>query len=103
LVPVLDNLHLALESAMVSHGPPGFAEGVALTLSDCLQRMAPHGLKEIVSSPRDAFDPEIHEAVGVERAPGIAGGRVARMTACGYLLHDRLIRPVRVVLSKGDG
>ncbi|MDR1040917.1 MAG: nucleotide exchange factor GrpE [Deltaproteobacteria bacterium] len=101
LIQVLENLHLALSYAD-SDDPAvrGLAEGVGMTVTDCLNRMADHGFRELKAAPGDAFDPNFQEAVGVEAAEGLPDNSVARMLSRGYMLHDRLLKPVKVNLVK---
>jgi molecular chaperone GrpE len=101
LITVIENLHLALSYADPSvPAVKGLADGVGLTLKDCLSKMADHGFKEVTCAPGDAFDPNFQEAVGVEPAEGLPDSSIARMVSRGYLLHDRLLRPVKVTLVK---
>ncbi|MDR2350068.1 MAG: nucleotide exchange factor GrpE [Deltaproteobacteria bacterium] len=111
LVPVLENLHLALSYA--DSGDPavkGLAEGVSMTIKDCMNKMGDHGFREAVVRPGDPFDPNFQEAVGQEPSSEFPDGRVTRVLSRGYLFHDRLLRPAKVMLAKngqdsppGDG
>ncbi|MDR1312194.1 MAG: nucleotide exchange factor GrpE [Deltaproteobacteria bacterium] len=101
IILVLENLHLALGYA--DSGDPAvkaLADGVSMTITDCLNKLGDHGFKELTAAPGDAFDPNFLEAVGVEAAQGLPDNAVARMLSRGYLLHDRLLRPVKVNLVK---
>ncbi|MDR2612116.1 MAG: nucleotide exchange factor GrpE [Deltaproteobacteria bacterium] len=101
LIPVLENLHLALGYADPSvPAVKGLADGVSLTIKDCLSKLAEHGFRELVCAPGDAFDPNFQEAMGVEPSESLPDNAVARMLARGYQLHDRLLRPVKVMLVK---
>jgi molecular chaperone GrpE len=104
LIPVLDNFHLALGATAVgsSSGAPASAEVIAdgmrmvrSMLEGVLER---HGLAEIPSADRE-FDPNLHEAVGVEPTNTVPPGRVVRVMARGYYLGERVLRPSRVVVS----
>jgi molecular chaperone GrpE len=102
LIQVLENLHLALSYADPDNpAVKGLADGVGMTVTDCLNRMSDHGFRELTVAPGGAFDPNLHEAVGVEAAEGLPENSIARMLSRGYLLHDRLLRPVKVILAKG--
>lgn len=48
------------------------------------------------------FDPKEHEAMMMEKAPGAdtKPGTVLRVLEPGYLMHDRVLRPAKVVVSE---
>ncbi len=103
LLPVLDSMELGVQS--VSHDDrdsEGWREGMELTikmLRDLLQRFQVHAI-EPVGVP---FDPEFHEAVSVQsRGNDDESSREIVVTVLqkGYLLHERLIRPAKVVISR---
>jgi molecular chaperone GrpE len=101
LIPVLDNLHLAL--GFINPENPGeknLAVGVEMTVQDCLSRLSRLGFSELKAKPGEAFDPKIHEAVEDAPAPDLPDGSVALMLKRGYRLHERLLRPVVVRLVK---
>jgi molecular chaperone GrpE len=71
-----------------------------MTVKDCLERLSPLGFKELRAKPGDLFDPNFHEAVNSEPNPELPDGSIAKMVKAGYLLHDRLLRPVIVNLVR---
>lgn len=48
-----------------------------------------------------AFDPSKHEAVGQEENADVPEGEIIRVMESGWMLNGRLIRPARVIISKG--
>jgi molecular chaperone GrpE len=103
IIPVMDNLNLALtyidpDNAQVKN----LALGVEMTVKDCLERLSPLGFKELKASPGDTFDPKFHEGVASISVPDLPNGTIAKMVKPGYLLHDRLLRPVIVNLVKNE-
>jgi molecular chaperone GrpE len=102
LLGVLDNLDRA-----VQHGQTQNLEGQAKGLLDGVQMVARQfqtviesaGVKRIESLNK-TFDPMFHEAVSQEASEKPAGTIVAEH-APGYMLHQRLLRPSRVVVSLG--
>jgi molecular chaperone GrpE (heat shock protein) len=78
--------------------PKMLIEGVRMTrmlLTSALER---HGLQEIRAEGLP-FDPQRHEAVSTEAAPGVPDGHVVRVLQAGYLLGDRVVRYSRVVVA----
>jgi molecular chaperone GrpE len=57
------------------------------------------GLKP-VEAVGTTFDPNIHEAISHEEDDGSEPGTVIREFKKGYFLHDRLLRPATVSVSK---
>jgi molecular chaperone GrpE len=101
LVPFLNNLNLALSYADDSDpGVRNLAEGVRMTLKDCLDKLADRGLKEIEAKRGDPFDPNVHEAIGQEIDPALPDKAVTKTVSKGYSLHGRLLSPARVLVNK---
>ncbi|MDR1164969.1 MAG: nucleotide exchange factor GrpE [Deltaproteobacteria bacterium] len=101
IVSVLENLYLALSYA--DRDDPkvtALAEGVSLTVKDCLNKLSEYGFKEIAANPGDPFDPTFQEALGQEPNPSLPNGSVARVLSRGYLFYDRLLKPLKVNLVK---
>jgi molecular chaperone GrpE len=99
LLPVLDNLDLALAHGGENPACRNLLQGVEMTRSIFLDTLKRHGL-EIVGSEGQEFDPALHEAVGQEERKDLEEGTICRMVQKGYKLKDRLIRPARVLVSK---
>ena len=101
LLPVLDNFHLALE-AHDMHGPEQdittMIDGLRMVQTLLHGALERHGVSEIPAAGL-AFDPRLHEAVGVEERDDVAEGHVAEVLQRGYQLGDKVIRPTRVVVS----
>ncbi len=98
LLPLIDNLHRAVEHARVSHETAAIADGVEMTLRGLTEALERHGVK-IVEALGHPFDPSHHEAIGhveSEHPPNTVVGEHQR----GYLLHDRLLRPALVTVGK---
>jgi len=49
----------------------------------------------------DKLDPHLHEAMFEMEDPEKPAGTVVQVIQPGYRLHDRLLRPARVGISKG--
>lgn len=101
MLPVHDNLKRALEVATdeqrVAFGP--LLEGVELTLRELLSVFGKHGITPISPQPGDKFDPLLHQAMFEAPVPGTRAGEIIQVSADGFLLHDRLLRPAQVGVS----
>ncbi|NLA68602.1 MAG: nucleotide exchange factor GrpE [Gammaproteobacteria bacterium] len=98
LLPVFDSMDAALVAAGDS-GP--LREGVELTLRELRRVTGNHGLAEIAPAAGDAFNPDLHQAMSVVEAAGIAPGTVAQLFQKGYRLNEHLLRPALVAVA-GD-
>ena len=74
-------------------------EGVAATDRNLTQILNRFGVKE-VSALNQPFDPGKHEAVMETDQTEQPPGSVVQVLENGYTLHDRLLRPARVVVAK---
>jgi molecular chaperone GrpE len=61
--------------------------------------MADHGL-EVVDPAGEPFNPEFHEAVTMLSSEELDENTVMEVLQKGFTLHDRLIRPATVVVSR---
>src|SRR5690606_33166602 len=102
LVPVLDNFDRALEHAENTVDLKTFAQGVAMTQKHFVDTLAKFGVQGFQAAG-ELFDPNFHEAMehveSEEHLPNVVVAELVR----GYKLHDRLIRPALVSVSKGPG
>lgn len=99
LLPVLDNLERALEHGKESDNFKALLEGVELTHKALLTVLEKYGVSR-VEALGEAFDPTSHEAVMVQEDAQRPEGEVIAQMQMGYRLHNRLIRPAMVVVSK---
>lgn len=94
LLPVADSLELALASA--EHVP----EGLEMTLKLLHDTLARHHIEAVTPAEGDAFDPELHEAMATQPSEKMAPDHVLQLIQKGYRLHDRLLRPARVIVAR---
>lgn len=99
LLPVLDNLDLALEHGRKIEACKDVVMGVDMTRKVFMETLERHGLKPVGKVGED-FNPELHEAVGDEQRDDMSPGKVCTVYQSGYLLKERLLRPAKVVISK---
>jgi len=95
LLPALDNLERALESAPA--GDP-FVQGVALIQKQLHESLSRAGLQPI-EAVGELFDPVFHEAVCTEDTEAFESNRVVAQIQTGYLFRGRVLRPSLVKVS----
>ena len=89
----------ALDSSGAYGEPDGLAEGIEMTLRELLKIFDKFGVRPIASL-QQPFDPNLHEAVMQEPSDAVPANTVIKELQKGYMLHDRLLRPAMVVVSK---
>ncbi|WP_122074462.1 nucleotide exchange factor GrpE [Pseudophaeobacter sp. EL27] len=101
ILPVFDNLKRAVESASEEQKEVSAAliEGVELTLRSLLGVFEKHGVRIVSPQVGDRFDPQVHEAMFEAPVPGTKAGEIIQVSAEGFMLHDRLLRPAQVGVS----
>ncbi|MCI5095644.1 MAG: nucleotide exchange factor GrpE [Rhodobacteraceae bacterium] len=105
LLPVYDNLKRGLEAATDEQKEVSAAliEGVELTMRALLDVFGKHGIQVITPEVGDRFDPQMHEAMFEAPVPGTKAGDIIQVSAEGFMLHDRLLRPAQVGVSSNPG
>ncbi|WP_246612024.1 nucleotide exchange factor GrpE [Candidatus Schneideria nysicola] len=101
LLPVIDSLERTLEisNKMENNKQSSIIEGIELTLKSFLDTMKKFGL-DIIDKVNIPFNPQIHEAINTIESKEYQPNSVIKMIQKGYLLHNRLIRPAMVTVSK---
>jgi len=100
LLIVVDNLERAIQSSREDENSNArVVQGVQMTLDEILKILDKFGVKPI-DALKQAFDPAFHQAVMQEESNEFPEQTVIKELQKGYLLHDRLLRPAMVVVSK---
>jgi molecular chaperone GrpE len=101
MLPVHDNLKRALDTLTEEQraGAAALFEGIELTLRELRNVFAKHGITVIDPQIGDRFDPQIHEAMFEAPLPGTRAGEIIQVSAQGFMLHDRILRPAQVGVS----
>lgn len=99
LLPVVDNLELALDHGRQAGTPAPFLEGIDLVHQGFLKALARFGVTPLVAVGQQ-FDPNFHNAVMQETAPEVPDCTVLKELQKGYLLQNRLLRPAMVVVAR---
>src|SRR6056297_3656844 len=101
MLPVHDNLKRALDTVNEDQraGSAALFEGIELTLRELRNAFAKHGITVIDPQVGDRFDPQHHEAMFEAPLPGTKAGEIIQVSAQGFMLHDRILRPAQVGVS----
>jgi molecular chaperone GrpE len=100
LLTVVDNLERAIASASPDNeNGQRVVDGVALTLTEVMKILEKHYVSPI-QALGEPFDPAFHQAMSQEERVDQPPNTVVQEFQKGYLIHDRLLRPAMVVVSK---
>ncbi len=102
LLPVLDNLSLAIEHAEKDASFENLIGGVKGTARSFEQALTNVGV-EPVASVGAAFNPELHEAVDMTPVAPDADDKITAEYARGYRFGEKLLRPAKVQVGKAGG
>ena len=101
MLPVYDNMKRALDAATDEQRAAAGAllEGIELTMRELTNVFSKHGITVVSPQVGDKFDPNMHEAMFEAPLPGTSAGDIIQVSAEGFMLHDRLLRPAQVGVS----
>lgn len=99
MLPIVDNLERALQHGETDANNKSLLEGVSITLKGFKDTLARFGCASFEATGK-AFDPNLHEAVMQQEAREHPENTVIQELQKGYTLHERLLRPATVVISK---
>lgn len=100
LLPVLDNLNLAVAASETDSSLENLRNGVVGTARSFEQALMSVGV-EAVPSVGSTFDPEIHEAIDMAEVDAEEDGKVTAEYSRGYRFGNQLLRPAKVQVGRG--
>ena len=97
----LNDFNRAMEKKWESKDFENFKKGVEMLHSKFVKILQQNGVTEII--PKGiSFDPNLHEVVSVEKNEKHPENTILHICRNGYQLHDRLVQPAQVVVSKNS-
>lgn len=104
LLSTVDNLERAIEHSEqnVAADLRSLLQGVDLVRRELLAALGKHGVS-VIEAKGLAFDPALHEALGQIPDGSVPPGTVLQILQKGYQLHDRMLRPARVMVARAPG
>ncbi|MEZ9200002.1 nucleotide exchange factor GrpE [Shewanella sp. 10N.286.54.B9] len=101
LLPVLDNMERALQGTDAeAEATKAIYEGVELTAKSFVSAVEKFGLTQ-VDPQGETFNPELHQAIGMQPSADFPANTVMMVMQKGYTLNERLLRPAMVMVSQG--
>jgi len=101
LLPVVDSLEQGIETSKSATDVNAIREGMEMTTTMLINTLEKQGLIQ-VHPHGEKFNPEYHEAMSMVESPDIPEDHVITVFQKGYQLNGRLVRPARVVVSRGQ-
>ncbi|MCI0669368.1 MAG: nucleotide exchange factor GrpE [Myxococcaceae bacterium] len=99
LLPVIDNLDRALEHTDPGADGGALLSGVKMTRKLFEDALGRNGVKAF-SAKGQPFDPHLHEAMQQVESTDVPPNTVVNEVLRGYMLHERLVRPALVMVSR---
>ncbi|MCU0238674.1 MAG: nucleotide exchange factor GrpE [Pyrinomonadaceae bacterium] len=100
LLPVLDNLNLAIDHAEKDSSLENLIGGVKGTARSFENALREVGVEAVASVGID-FNPEIHEAIDMIEVEAEQDGKITAEYQRGYKFGEKLLRPAKVQVGKG--
>lgn len=100
LLPGLDNLQRALAAAETSKNLDDLLKGLNMVAQQFEGILSQHSVQPI-EAVGEPFDPNLHEAVQQIPSAEHPAMTVVQDLERGYVLHDRVVRPSKVIVSSG--
>ncbi len=103
ILSVADNLRRALEAVPEEQTEQfqALINGIEATERELLRAFEKNGIQKL--EPLDQqFDPNFHEVMFEAPIPEKAAGTIIQIIEPGYVLNNRILRPARVGIAKGD-
>ena len=103
IIPIIDDFERAILAGENSTDYTGLLEGIKMIEKRLVSQLeAKWGLKRF-NSAGELFDPNIHEAVMMEKSPDVTEAIVQEDFQKGYMLKERVIKAAKVkVLMPGE-
>ncbi|MCC2631366.1 MAG: GrpE protein [Patescibacteria group bacterium] len=100
LLPVVDNFYRATEHVPAEQQGSPWVTGIQYIQKNLLDVLEQRGVKEIAAKPGDAFNPSQHEALSSVEDSEQPEDTIVQVIGRGYLLHDKVLKPAQVIVSK---
>jgi len=99
MLPIIDSLEIAFNTLTDEEVVKATREGIALTLKMFNDALTKFGIVA-VDPLNQPFDPTYQEALSMVENSEVPANTVIMVVQKGYKIHDRLLRPARVVVSR---
>lgn len=98
MLPGIDNLQRAVDAAEQSGDTQNLIQGIKMVTQQFTDVLKQHKA-EPLTPEGEAFDPNLHEALSQVPTAEVDPMTVVQVVETGYRIHDRIIRPAKVLVS----
>lgn len=98
LLPGIDNLQRAVDAAEQSGDTQNLIQGIKMVAQQFTDVLKNHKAEPLVPEG-EAFDPNLHEALSQVPTADVEPMTVVQVVEPGYKIHDRVVRPAKVLVS----
>lgn len=100
LLPAMDSLEQGIDAAAAADKTVlPIKEGMDLTYKILLEALSKFGIKQI-DPLGEMFDSDRHEAMSMQESAEHKSNEIMLVVQKGYVLHERVVRPARVIVAK---
>lgn len=100
MLPILDDLHAAVESARFSTETSSLQTGIEMIYAKALKIFEEAGIQIIEAGPGQVFNVEYHEAL-MHTSSEHPEGHIVQNVLRGYQLREKVLRHAKVITSAG--
>lgn len=100
LLPTIDNFERALEVDAAQSDAASLLKGMQIVHDQLIEVLRAQNVQVIAPEQGTPFDPNHHEALMQQPGTSTPEPVVVKLLQKGYMLHDRVLRPAQVVVSK---
>lgn len=101
LLPVIDNFQRAVEHSKQAKDIEAVRTGIEMIFNQLMLNLERYGIK-VESYLNQEFDPNKHEAVSHISSEEVPNNHIIDEMQKAYFLHEKLLRPALVSVSKGS-
>lgn len=98
LLPALDNLDRAIHAAEQTGDVGNLLEGIRMVSQQLADTLKGHSAQPIAAEG-EVFDPNLHAALSQVPTSEHPPMTVIQVVESGYVMHDRVVRPAKVIVS----
>ncbi len=102
IIPVLDHFDLALNQDIAAITTSQLMHGVKIVRDELNKALEQQGVTAIRPAKGDEFNPQMHEAMMNQPAPGMVPGSVVSVLQPGYAMGEMMLRPAKVIVASAE-
>jgi molecular chaperone GrpE len=102
ILPIIDIFDRAAAYIPEDQRNQAWVSGIMHVAKQLQEVLSQHGVQLIPAEVGTVFDPSIHEAIGTVVTSDQLADTIVSISEAGYRLHDRVLRPARVMVSEAS-